>query len=155
MATLPASTQTSVPQGTKPERALIIENIYPAVVDGCELRPYSDEFRQKFNIQDTHEISFKFRIVGGEFDGRWVWAGANARWEESDGCRLFAWTKEILGVDTLPPGFVFDTDNLVNLSCRIHVQQYVKADGKLGNKVKNVLRAVNQSNNYNYVEEPF
>jgi hypothetical protein len=154
MATLPA-TATLPAQSTKRERPPIIENIYPAIVDGCELRPHNEEFRKKYNVQDTHEVSFKFRIVGGDFDGRWVWGSANASWDETDGCRLFGWTKEIMGVDTLPSGFVFDTDNLVSLNCRIHVQQYVKSDGSIGNKVKNVLRSINQSNNYSHVEEPF
>lgn len=131
--------------------------IVNVVVEECEVRAFDEAFRRQWNVQDTHEVSFRFRVKGGDYDNRVVFGSAKPIFEDDPDCRLRLWTQELMGVDTLPDNYVFDTDDLVGRSGRILVRVHTKQNGEQTNKVKEVLRAENQpvGTERVYDEEPF
>ncbi|NBR22244.1 MAG: hypothetical protein EBU08_00335 [Micrococcales bacterium] len=143
MAKLPVSAGNTISSDGDRKFDPIPENrLVDVVVENCEIREYAEEFRKQYNVKDTHEVSFKFRVQGGEFDNRVLWGSAKPYFE-GDGSRLRLWTKEILGLDNFPADYEFDTDHLIGLPARVLVTNYKKRDGTVGDKVKDVLRAVN------------
>jgi hypothetical protein len=121
-----------IPEGT----------IVDVEVVSVELRDLNPEFRAKYKIKETQEVSFRFRVTGGEYAKRNLWGNAKPILDDSDNCRLRLWTQEILGVDRLPADFEFDTDDFTGLTCRVLVKNYNKRDGSVGDGVQDVLRAV-------------
>ena len=159
MAKLPTSTldKTDDTGNTqKKEFKVIPENaILNVTVEKCELRDLPEDFRKAYNVEDTQEVSFSFRVQDGEFEKRMLWGSAKPYWSDSDGCRLRIWTQEIMGVDKLDDGYEFDTENVEGKSCRILVKQRQKKDGTKSNKVAEVMRSINASNEYSLEDEPF
>ena len=153
-------TQSSFPDSAAKKEFPIIPNdsIVNVEVVECELRDFSEDFRAQYGVKDKQEVSFRFRVTDGDYKGLNIWGSAKPIFDSSDNCRLRIWTQEILGVDKLPEGFVFDTDDLVGMNTRVLVSEYRKKKGGLGNRVKDVLRAnantPNATVSYN-AEEPF
>jgi hypothetical protein len=116
-----------------------------------EIRDLPDWFRKQFNVKDEQEVSFHFKVVGDDHTNRHLWGSARPVLDKSDNCRLRIWTQEILGVNSLPEDFVFDTDQLAGLQARVVVGTRVAKDGTTKNKVLDVLRA----NTVTFDEEPF
>lgn len=68
------------------------------------------------------KVSFEFQVIEeGEFENRRVWGETWPEFTDDAGCVLRAWVQEILGVDTLEPGFSFRPSDLVGLTTRIDV----------------------------------
>jgi hypothetical protein len=142
MATIPTSAKGIVPK-TQDFKPIPANDEYgdPTVlnveVEGCDLREINEDFRKKYNVEATHEFSFKFKVIDGEFRNRRVWGNAQALWYEGN-CRLRLWTKAILGVDDFPPDYQFDSDHVIGHSCRVTIKNYKKRDGSLGESVLDV-----------------
>jgi hypothetical protein len=121
----------------------------------------SAEFRAKYDIKDTHEVSFHFKVIDGPFKNRHIWGTAKPYLNESDRCRLRIWVQELLGIDKLPADFALnpnpDTgvfDEFTGLHARVFVENYTrKRDGKVLDRVRDVLRSVNPITTDE--EEPF
>lgn len=100
------------------------------------------------------QMSFKFKILEGEFKGEEVYGNTNLTFSKHPDCKLRVWVQEILGKDTLKDGFRVDTEMLEGLTCRINIamrQGKKQADGsfKQTNYVSDVMRDDDNSN------EPF
>ncbi len=153
MAKLTTSTR---PEGEKKEFSVIPENALLNVqVAKCEIKPFTEDFRKKYNVEDENEVSFEFVVIDGDFAKRRLWGSAKPYFDKSDNCRLRIWTQEIMGWDSVPDGYEFDTDDLTGLNCRILVKAYVGNDGKPRNRVKEVLRAVKAPEDKYSGLEPF
>lgn len=93
------------------------------------------------------EIVFEFVITDEDspYNKRRFWADVQAIICDESWCKLRLWLQEIIGVNSLGDGFVFDTDDLsdyVGLPCRIRVNQYwSKAKGVYQNGIDDVLAA--------------
>ena len=111
-------------------------------VEDCQLRPLREDFRQKYNIAATHEFNFRFRVQDGPYAKRVVFGSAKAEWDDGPGCRLRLWAQEIMGVDSFPADYQFDSDHLIGQRCRITIKNYPKRDGSTGESAADVLRAV-------------
>lgn len=145
MAKLPVtdSPQQQTFDDAKPRFEAIPENsLVNCEVEKCEIRELNKDFREKYNIRDTHEVSFQFRVLDGPHKNRKLWGTAKPYLgAPGSGSRLRLWTKEIFAVDDLPDGYEFDTDDVEGLKCRVLVANYTKRDGTKGDRVKDVLRA--------------
>lgn len=104
--------------------------------------------------KDTHQVSFRFKVIDGQFKNRNLWGNVSPWFDSHPKCRLRLWVQEILGVDRLPDGYVFDTDDFTGLQARILVGNFTKRDGAVKDFVKDVLRAP-ASKNYSDTEEIF
>ena len=150
MATIPASSQTApaAPQEQRKFEPIPAVDEYktPTIlvveVEKVTLRELKEEFREKFNIEPTHEFNFQFKVLDGNFKNRKVWGSAHATWHDGSNCRLRIWSQEIMGVNSFPEGYEFDSDHLVGQVCRVTIKNYTKGDGSLGESVADVLRAV-------------
>lgn len=151
----PVTTNTDGNKSGKTFATIPNNTMLNVVVEKCEVRPLKEWFREKYNVSDTHEVSFMFRVVDENFKRRVLFGNAKPYINDSDNCRLRIWTEEIMGVNSLPDGYEFDTDDLVGLNARILVGEYTKNDGTTDNKVKEVLRAVDQTASTSFDEEPF
>lgn len=87
---------------------------------------YADDAGNKKN-----EVSFKFKVVEGEYEGRVLFGRTPTTFTSHPDCKLRAWVLAILGVDDLPVGFTFDTDSLIGGFALVEVGHYQKtnADG--------------------------
>lgn len=89
-------------------------------------------------------MNFKFKIVGGEFDDRFVWGETGTVFYRHPECRFHNWVQELFGTE-LPLDFRLDTESLQGNRCRIVVgyETYTRKDGTSGwkNFVKDVLRS--------------
>jgi len=125
-----------------PERALV-----DCEVVKVELRKLNPEFRAQFNIKDEYEVSFRFRVIDGDYKGQPIFGTAKPYLNDSDTCRLRFWLQELLGVDSLPSDFSFKFDennevpDLVGLQCQVLVKNRVKQDGTKAHAVAEVLRS--------------
>lgn len=163
MAQIPMTTATPQQEsfdGAKKDFPVIPDDTVVNVeVVSVELRDFPEEFRRKYDVKDKQEVSFRFRITDGDFKGQNLWGSARPVFDDSDQCRLRLWTQEILGVDKLPDGYVFDTDDFADATCRVLVsERRRKSDGKFVNRVKDVLRATRTTPGAmvpNYEDEPF
>ena len=122
-------------------------------VVAVEIREINPEFKAKYKIKEDQEISFRFKVTAGNFKNRNLWGNAKPLWNDSDNCRLRLWTQEIFGVDRMPEGYEFDTDDFTGMRARVVVRNYTKRDGSIGDGVQDVLRSVDNSRYAN--EEPF
>lgn len=123
------------------------DTIVNVEVVNVELRDFPEEFRAQYNVKDKQEVSFRFRVTDGDFKGLNLWGSARPEFNDSDQCRLRLWTQEILGVDKLPEGYVFDTDDFDGATCRVLVSERRKKNGQFTNRVKDVLRATRSTPN--------
>lgn len=142
MATIPQSSQGVVPQQKQFDPIPAVDEFNdPTVlnveVEACDLREINAAFREKYNVEATHEFNFKFRVQDGKFKNRVVWGNAQALWFDGN-CRLRHWTKAILGVDEFPEGYEFDSDHVIGQTCRVTIKNYNKKDGSIGESVAEV-----------------
>lgn len=109
-------------------------------VEKVELREINAAYREKFNIEATHEFNITFVIQDGPYKNRKIWGNAQALWYEGN-CRLRLWAQAILGVDDFPEDYEFDSDHIVGHRCRVTVKNYTKKDGTVGESVADVRPA--------------
>lgn len=145
MATIPASSRGIAPQQRdfKPIPAVDDYNdptVLNVEVTKVELREINEQYRQKYNIEATHEFNITFKVLDGEFKNRLIWGNAQALWYEGN-CRLRLWAQAILGVDDFPADYEFDSDHIVGHKCRVTVKNYTKKDGSMGEAVADVRPA--------------
>jgi len=142
MASIPQASQGLVPQQKAFDPIPAVDQygdptVLNVEVEECDLREINADFREKYNVEATHEFNFKFKVVDGEFKNRRVWGNAQALWFDGN-CRLRLWTKAILGVEDFPEGYEFDSDHVVGQTCRVTVKNYKKKDGSTGESVADV-----------------
>jgi hypothetical protein len=109
-------------------------------VEKVTLRAIDESFRSKYNIEATHEFNFQFKVLDGDYKNRKIWGNAQALWYEGN-CRLRLWAQAIMGVETFPDDYEFDSEHLVGQKCRVTVKNYNKKDGTKGESVGEVRRA--------------
>lgn len=116
--------------------------ILEAEVSNCEHRetPFDDENNPG---QKKWEVSFRFQVKDGEYAGRTVFGNTPVTFTNHPDCKLRVWVQELLGLDSLPGGFRFDTDTLIGLPCRIAVGERVREGKPTKNYVMDVLRSSN------------
>lgn len=114
-------------------------------------KPLNEEFRKKFAVKDTHEVSFHFKVIEGPYKNRHIWGTAKPYLNSSDKCRLRIWLQELLGVDKLPAEFTLnenpDTgvyDEFTGMRCRVFTELKTSGSGKVTDRVRDVLRSVTQ-----------
>lgn len=110
-------------------------------VEEIKLREIKPEIRQKWNIRATHEFNIRFRVLDGKYARRLVFGSVKADWYPKPSCKLRNWAMEILGVDTFPEEYAFDSDHLLGQRCRVTIRNYTRADGSTGESVQDVWRA--------------
>jgi hypothetical protein len=144
-------------EGDYPDREPIPEKaVFEAEILSVELRDtrWDDEYNtdEDGNPLKKKEYNFKFGVLDeGEFKDRWVW-GSTSNWFADDPrCRLTQWIKAILDEDILPEGFVFDTDNLVNMRCRVIIGAKQR---KNGTGIANWVEEVRPSKGVRLAEAP-
>lgn len=96
------------------------DTVLPAVVRKVEQRtsPFDVDPNDPSKGK-REEVSFQFQVTEGEHQGRVFFGNTPTYFDASPNCRLRVWVEEILGVDELPVGFKFDTDDLVDLPVNI------------------------------------
>jgi hypothetical protein len=148
MAVIPAAPPGTVPREKKAFEPIPAQDQYktptilPVEVLECKLQPINADFREKYDIEATHEFNFRFKVLEGDFKNRNVWANAHALWHDGANCRLRLWAQAIMGVDAFPEGYVFDSDHLVGQTCRITIKNYNKKDGSVGETAADVLPSI-------------
>lgn len=114
------------------------DEVLPAKVEAVERRetpwPIDENDPTKGNRE---EVSFRFRVTSGEYEGRVIFGNTPVWFDASPECRLRVWVEEILGVDELSVGFKFNTDDLIDLPVNV-VMGVGKKKGK--NFVADVVR---------------
>jgi hypothetical protein len=110
-----------------------------------EIRDLDSEFRAKYKIKEDKEVSFRFKVISGQYSNRNLWGHAKPYWDNSDNCRLRLWTQELFGVDRMPDDYEFDTDDFTGKTARVVVRNYKKRDGSTGDGVQDVLRSLRPS----------
>lgn len=122
-----------------PEKEILAAEVLNAEVKEM---PYKD----KETGEAVEKVVFKFKVVqAGDFADRWVWGETSTNFVDHPGCRLRAWVGELLGTDVLPSGFTFNTDDLLDQSCRVVIGVRSWDDKTTGEKqyrnfVSDVLR---------------
>lgn len=67
------------------------------------------------------QVLFRFKIVEGPYQGRQLFGNTPTTFTNHPDCKLRVWVQELLGMNTLPSEFTFDTDNLIGTKARIIV----------------------------------
>lgn len=115
------------------------DEILEAEVTNCEEREtpfWIDEKDESKGKQ--REISFTFKITEpGEYFGRTLFGRTPVWFNTSPKCRLRLWVQEILGLDELPEGFEFDTDDLIDMPVKAVIGQFTVKKGKPDEEVRN------------------
>lgn len=106
--------------------------------------------------QPRIEVTFKFRILDGEFEDQFVWGRTTPTFTTNPDCKLRKWVQAIMGLDEIPVGFSYEDEDLVGKDARIFVQH--TSTGKA--KVADVLPASKTSVSAaapaaDFGEEPF
>jgi hypothetical protein len=96
------------------------DEILNAEVSAVEVKetPFDDERNPG---QKQKQVSFKFLISDGPHQGRILWGNTSTIFNDNENCKLRQWVQAILGQDTLPVGFKFDTETLLGLPVRVVV----------------------------------
>lgn len=114
--------------------------ILNAIVDNCEQRP--SPWLTETNGDPVQQVAFRFRITEeGDYEDKTLFGDTPVTFSNHSDCKLRMWVQELLGEDTLPTGFRFNTDTLIGLPCRVVVGEYTTKAGKKGNKAQDILRA--------------
>lgn len=142
MAAIPTASRGVVPQNTGFDPIPAVDEyndptVLNVEVEKVELREIAAAYREKFNIEATHEFNITFLILDGPYKKRKIWGNAQALWYEGN-CRLRLWTQAILGVDSFPEDYEFDSDHIIGHKCRVTVKNYNKKDGSVGEAVADV-----------------
>ena len=131
----------------------IPEGLYDAEVVRMEYRSKEDAEAQGKTWpawkKSTQEIAIGFKINRGEFSNRWFWVDAPfASLDSDEGTKLRIILQELIGMDSLPESFVFNTDELdefIGFDCRIRVSYYwSNKANEFRNSVREVLRPAAQ-----------
>lgn len=118
-------------------------------------KPYKDD-----DGNNVKKVEFKTVVVGGDFNGNYVWGETPTRFNTHPDCKLRNWAQSILGQE-LPAGYRLDTDVLEGAEARaiIGYKEYVKGDGTPGkrNFIKDLMPTSEAMASYgsNPIEEPF
>lgn len=117
-------------------------------------------FKDKETGAEVRKVSFKFQITEpGEYEDRYVWGSTSTSFVDHPGCKLRSWVSELVAADSLPAGFSFNTDDLLDAECRviIGVRSWIDKDNvtQERNQVTDVLRAKSLSDSVYDNEEPF
>lgn len=109
------------------------DTILEVEVVNCELK------ETPFLVDDNdpskgkkEQISFRFKVTEpGEWSGRTLFGNTPTTFTSHPDCKLRAWVQELLGMNTLPAGFEFDTENLIGLTAKAIVGNRARkaADG--------------------------
>lgn len=83
------------------------------------------------SLGKKHQVSFRFKVVGGDHDGRTLFGNTPTTFTTHPDCKLRAWVQEILGESSLPTGFRFSTEVLEGMPVKGVVAHRIKtnADG--------------------------
>lgn len=87
-----------------------------------------------FKDKDDNEVKameFKFKIQGGEFDGRWVKGETRLDFKKSQRSQMLTWIQELFQQE-LNEGFTLDTEMLSGKRCRVHTYQKPYKDKETG-----------------------
>ncbi len=96
-----------IPDGTwLPAKVLAIEEVE---------KPYKEDD----GVTPVRKVEWTFGIAY-EGQDRKAWGETSTKWVPHPGCKMRAWTQEILAAD-LPEEFVLNTDHLLNLQCEVMV----------------------------------
>ncbi len=128
-------------KGGTGEDFALIENHTIVVAEVVTIEEEENPFFKDDDGVPQRNVVFKFKVLDGEYEGRFVWGRTPTTWSTNEKCKLRAWAEEILGVTIptkpLPP---LNTDDMVGRHCRVHIITYPKKDGSEGNKVGDVMR---------------
>lgn len=133
---------TKLVLGESEERPVIPDGEVLAVrIIKCEVgtSPFKND-----DGSERQQVSFTFKVTEpGEFEDLYLFGNTPTTFTTHPDCKLRGWVEEILGGDALPVDFELDTDDLVNLDCRVRVgvRDRVGQDGKTPVK-KNFVRDV-------------
>lgn len=101
-----------------------------------QIKPWKDD-----NGNDIEKVVFEFRITEeGEWKSRRVWGETPVTFNSHSDCKLRFWVQELLGEDSLPGGFKFDTDMLEGIACRIAIANRTNKTGKVREYATDVMR---------------
>lgn len=136
-----------------PDKTMLAAEVLDAQV---QIAPFKD----KETGAEVRQVHFKFKVVEpGEFEERFVWGKTSTSFVDHPGCKLRSWVSELLGADSLPAGFTFNTDDLLDLDCRVivGVRSWIDKDNvtQERNYVKDVLRDKSLSSSVYDNVEPF
>ena len=110
-------------------------------VIGVEEKEKRVEHRYDPEVPET-EISFKFKVLDGEYANQWLFGNTRAIFNWDPKCKFRHWVEAILGVtkDGLPEGYELDLPALtgmkVDIIAGVRIRKY---DQKEVNLVKDVL----------------
>jgi hypothetical protein len=132
------------PQGARGPR-----KDFPAIPEGKILNVEVIEVelrdRPEWAVRDpedeTKEVSFRFRVLDGEYAKRNLWGTTMPWFNFSPKCRLRIWVQGILGVDELPDDFELKLNDVYDANKRITKQLFTDLGGKharvlVGNRIK-------------------
>jgi len=117
-------------------------------------------YKSKDDGSDVYRVEWEFQITGeGEYKSRKIKGETSKAFVKHPDCKLFMWVQSTFGKE-LPSGFQFNTETLVGVACRIHVE--CKQGGEkrdkpgeywINNRVKDVLSASKVPVGSAYAEE--
>ncbi len=127
---------------------------YSTIPDGEIVRAEVAKCEERESIFDDdnnpgvkkREVSFMFTIMEGEYVGRKVFGSTPTTFTTHPDCKLRVWVQELLGEDSLPSGFRFNTTMLEGLPCRLVVgaregrPAHAGAAPKIKNYASDVMR---------------
>lgn len=116
-----------------PEFEVIPEGtVLPVTIVTCEDRetPWDIDENDP-SLGKKHQVSFRFSVSEGEFQGRTLFGNTPTTFTNHPDCKLRAWVMEILGQNSLPVGFNLELEELVDLPVKVAVAHRTKrnADG--------------------------
>ena len=97
--------------------------------------------RWRKDSNDTHRVSFHFKVVDGPYANRHLWGNTSTWFSDSPKCRLRLWSQEALGLDSWPEGLDLDTESLSGKKVRVLVGNRQKQDGSYADYAKDILRS--------------
>lgn len=134
-----SSGQSSAPGAPRKFDPIPENTIVDVEVVSVELRD-----KPEWAIRDpdvTQEVSFRFRVVSGQYEKRNLWGNAAPFFNFSPKCRLRIWVQGILGVDELPEGFELDLPSLTGRRARVLVGNRKNKQDEVKDFVQDVFPA--------------
>lgn len=121
--------------------------------------------KQNFVDEDGNpvfKLEWKFEITeDGNWLGQNVYGKTGIKFNNHPNNTLFTWSQAVIGVE-LPVGYGLDTDDLLDVGCRVRMMLEEYDDKKTGakkqtNKVADVLPSLENQGNFavDQDEEPF
>lgn len=128
-----------------------------AEIVNCELRetPFlideNDPSKGK-----KEQVSFRFRIVeDGPYFGRTLFGNTPTTFTTHPDCKLRVWVQEILGMDSLPIDFEFDTETLIGATVKVIVGNRFKTAADGSQVAKDYVDTVARSGDMVFADEAF